>query len=65
MCYNIPVKTSTATAPPEKPGSTTCRADITTPAPADSSMQIPLQVRGRDSLGVICLHIATTIRFAM
>ncbi len=42
MCYNIPAKTSTATATPEKPGSTTSRADIMTPASVVSSMQMPL-----------------------
>lgn len=40
MCYNISGQTVPATAPPEKPGSTTCRADITIPASAGSSMRI-------------------------
>ena len=54
MCYNIPVQTVPATAPPEKPGSTTCRAVTTIPPSADSSMRILLQVRGRGSLDTIC-----------
>ena len=58
MCYTILVKASTVTVPSEKAGSTTCRAVITIPAPVDSLMQIPLQVRVRDSLGTICLRIA-------
>jgi hypothetical protein len=47
-----------ATTTTLKPGSTTCRADITTPAPGDSSMQIPLQVRDRVFWVIICLPIA-------
>ena len=58
MCYNIPVKTTIATAPPEKPGSTTCRAVTTIPASADSSMQTPLPLRDRDFLDLICLLTA-------
>ena len=58
MCYNIPVKTSTATAIPEKPGSTTCRADITILPSAGLSMRIPLLLLGRVLLAIICLPIA-------
>ena len=47
MCYNIPAKATAATESPEKPGSTTCRAVIMILPSADSSMQIPLQARGR------------------
>lgn len=49
MCYNIPVKTSTATATPEKPGSTTSRAVTTIPPSVVSSMRIPLLARGKVS----------------
>ena len=65
MCYNIPAKATVATAPPEKPGSTTSRADITIPPSADSSMRIPLLLRGRDSLATICLRIVTIIQFLL
>ena len=58
MCYNILVKISTASAPPEKPGSTTSRAVIMIPASVGSSMQIPLPLRGKISWGAICLHTA-------
>ena len=60
MCYNILVKTSTATATPEKPGSTTCRADITIPASVVSSMQIPqLSLEQTIPLvAIICSHTA-------
>ena len=61
MCYNIPAKATVATVSPEKPGSTTCRAVTTTPAPADSSMQIPLQARDRASWVTICLRIVVII----
>ena len=59
MCYNIPAKATVATVSPERPGSTTCRAVITIPLSADSSMRIPSPLRVRGSLEVICLHIAT------
>ena len=58
MCYNIPAKATAATVSPEKPGSTTCRADITIPASAGLSMQIPSQAQDRDSWVTICLLIA-------
>ena len=58
MCYNILVKTSTATATQEKPGSTTCRADITILPSAGLSMRIPLLLLGRVLLAIICLPIA-------
>ena len=57
MCYNIPMKTSTATVPTEKPGSTTCRAVTTIPPLVVSSMRIPMHLRVRASWGTICLRI--------
>ena len=59
MCYNILVKTSTATATPEKPGSTTCRADITIPASAGSSMRmiLPIWEIKERQLAITYLHI--------
>ena len=62
MCYNISAKTSTATVISEKPGSTTCRADITIPASVDSSTQIPMLLLGTDSWGITCLYIARIIQ---
>ena len=65
MCYNIPVKISTATATPEKPGSTTSRADIMIPASADLLMRIPLPARDRTFWDTICLRIVETIQSKM
>ena len=65
MCYNIPEKISTATATPEKPGSTTYRADITILPSVDSSMRIPSQALVRGSWVTICLRIVSTILSAI
>ena len=46
-----------ATTTTQKPGSTTCRADITIPALVDSSMRIRLLPQGRDSSVTTCSHI--------
>ena len=62
MCYNIPAKTTTTTAPPEKPGSTISRADIMILALVDSSMRIPLLARGRVFSVITCLPIVGIIR---
>ena len=61
MCYNIPMKTSTATVPTEKPGSTTSRAVIMTPALVVLLMRIPLLLRGTVLLDTTCLHTVAII----